>query len=276
MNAYPMLIEAAMKALAGQTTDMTTDLSRQISQAMLTSPANFVTRTPPELSYNLGGVMDMYDEWRKATVGIVTLSIVLGAAALLGREVFGWTWAIPDNAGRVFIAIVVVSSMPYIYATSINMLNAICDAIALSDMPSIADAGIDPITTAIILVIWVILGVRLLIRMAYRLCYFVALLGIGPIAALCWVIPGGENYWRLWVRDYVGLLIGQVLVVICLKLSTSILGVGGVGGSFGGIAISLGVLLLAHDFATIGADIKGEGAVGAVAKGTAKWAAAFF
>jgi hypothetical protein len=61
-----------------------------------------------------------------------------------------------------------------------------------------------------------------------------------------------------------------------MKLSTSIMGVGGVGGSLGGICISLGVLLLAYDFATIGADIKGEGAVGTVVKQTAATAAAFF
>lgn len=274
MAAYPALIEAASNAMAAVLKLRLDDLTQRIQSTVLTSDFNFVTRTPPTLSYNLGGVTDMYTEWRKATIGLVTISVVVGALALLGRQTFGWKWPIPDNFGRIILGIVLVSSMPFIYATTIGMANGISDAISDADLPGIEDAGLDPLTTGVMVLIWVILGIRLLVRMAYRLIYLVVLLAVGPLAAFCLFVPGAEGYWRMWVGDYVGLLVGQVMVVICLKLSVAIIGAG-IGGSIGGLCISVGVLMLAYDLCTIGADIKGGG-LSNVIKQTAATVALFF
>lgn len=258
MAAYPALVEAASNAMAAMLKLRLDALTEQIQATVLNNDYNIITRTPPNLSYNLGGVTDMYADWRKSTAGLVTITVVVGALALLGRQVFGWTWGIPANFGRIVCGVVLVSSMPFIYVITFGMHNAICDAIANADLPGMEDAGLDPLTTGVMILIWVILGIRLLIRMAYRLIYLVVLLAVGPLAAFCVFVPGAEAYWRMWLGDYVGLLVGQLMVVICLKLSVAIIGAG-IGGSVVGLCISVGVLMLAHDLATIGADIKGGG-----------------
>ena len=71
-----------------------------------------------------------------------------------------------------------------------------------------------------------------------------------------------HRYARFWIKSFVGLLIGQDLVAICLRLSTAI--GGPLGGTFAGLAIGMAVLLLAYDVATIFADIKGGGIMGLV------------
>lgn len=274
MNAFPMLIEAATNALATIVTDKGTDVWTQISQTLQQSDMNFVTRTPPSLSYNLGGVTDVYLDWRKATGGIVALAVVAAGLSTLGRIYFGWSWTLGTWSSRTFLGLAAATSMPLIYKLTIDLFNSIQDAIIGFQLPGPQEATLDPITSTVLLIIWVVLGFRLLIRMGYRLVYFLVLLAIGPLAAYCWVIPQARDFGQMWARAYVGMLVGQFLVTLCLKLSAAAVGAG-MGGTIGGVAISIGVLLLAYDLATFAADIKGGGVMGVVKQAAAAVAVAF-
>ena len=257
LNAFPQLLQAATDALANIITDKGDVLWDQIANTAQNADVNFVTRTPPGLSYNLGGITDMYRQWREATAGVVAISVVLAGIAAIGREYFGWSWTLGAWSGRMFLGIAFATSMPFVYATSITMVNDVCDAITGANLPGPQGADFDPWFTAALLVVWIIFGIRLLVRMGYRLIYLGVLMIVGPLAAYCWTVPQAHSYWSMWVKNYTGLLVGQVLVTICLKLAATMVGV--MGGSLGSVALSIGVLLLAYDMATIGADIKGGG-----------------
>src|SRR3954463_13727412 len=113
MNAFPQLMQAATDAVAHLVTDKGDVLWDQIANSVQNSDVNFVTRTPPGLSYNMGGISDMYRSWREATAGVVALSVVLAGLAVLGREYLGWTWSLGQWSGRMFLGITFATSMPF-------------------------------------------------------------------------------------------------------------------------------------------------------------------
>jgi hypothetical protein len=184
------------------------------------------------------------------------------------RTFFAWGWEIPETLARVILATLLGTSAPRIYQVTIDLTNRLCDAIVGAQLPSLntGQGAVDPLTMGVLIVVWLILGIRLLARMGYRMIYFDVLLIIGPVALAAWAIPGGERYARQWVQSYVGLLLGQLLVAICLRLAG---GLGGLlGASFAGLALGIGSLLLAYDLATMFAEIRGGG-LGSIVRGAA-------
>lgn len=262
VNAFPEILKAASDGLAKLTATISNTAWTDMATALQQGPGNFLTRTPPELSYNLGGVSDLYNQWSPAFLGIGSFTLVCGAISALGREYFAWSWTPGEMASRVIIGLIFGLNAPRLYALAINLNNRVLDAIVTVALPAIPTPTMDPITASIIVGIWVILGFRLIVRMGYRLVYFDLLLVVGPLALAVMALPGGESYARFWIKSFVGLLIGQDLVAICLRLSTAI--GGPLGGTFAGLAIGMAVLLLAYDVATIFADIKGGGIMGLV------------
>lgn len=268
MSALPKLIEAATTGLAQLSTLWATADWSSMTATIQRSDLNFVTRTPPRLSYNLGGVMDLYNEWQPVFLGGGALACVCGAAAAMGRVYFGWSWSLGENAARLIIGLALGLNAPRMYQIVIDASNRVCDAIVTSPFPlEPPTVPVDPVTAAIIFVIWVILGFRLLVRMGYRIVYFDLLLAVGPVALAGLFIPGGETYARFWLKAFFGLLIGQVLVTVCFRLSGALNGE--MAGNFAGLAMGIGVLLLAYDLATMFADIKGGG-LGGVLRGAGK------
>lgn len=263
LAAFPDFATVATDTFASLIDTRATATWQSIGAGVLNADTNFLTRTPPALSYNLGGVTDLYRAWEPAIFGLGTLSCVLAGIAAVGREYFAWSWAPGEWGARFFIGILLGLSMPRFYVFTIDLTNRICDAIVSTSLPSLPSGPMDPIAMAVLVVVWVVLGIRLLWRMAYRLIYFDILLILGPLAVLMAVLPGGQRYASMWWRAYIGLLVGQVLVVICLRLAAALGSPG--GGTWGGIALGIGVLLLAYDLAVMLAEIRGGGLVGVVA-----------
>jgi len=262
LDSVVPIVTAVLNGLAELLTGRSNAVWESIASTTNSSPIQFITRTPPEMTYNLGAVADLYKSWEPAVFGVITLSCVLAGLAALGREYFGWSWAPGEYAARMFLGVLLVLSIPRVYIFSIDLINTIDGAIIGAPLPSVPGGDMDPITRLVLLIVWIVLGFRLLWRMAYRLVYLDVLLILGPLAMMCWVLPGGQPYARRWTTTFIGLLVGQVLVVICLRLAAAIAGPS--GSTWGGIALGVGVLLLAYDMATWLADIKGGGLMGVV------------
>lgn len=262
LDIVPQVMTTIMTALATMLTTPATDAWNNIASSVSSGPIGFILRTPPELTYNLGAVNDLYRGWEPALFGVVSLACVIAGIAAFGRGYFGWSWEPGEYAGRMFLGVLLVLSLPRIYSFSIDLVNNLNGAILDAPLPSIPGQDMDPITRVILIVVWVVLGFRLLWRMAYRLVYLDVMLVLGPIAMMCWVIPGAQRYARFWTTTYIGLLVGQVLVVICLRLAGVM--AGPAGSTWAGIALGVGVLLLAYDMATLLADIKGGGMHGII------------
>ncbi len=258
MQALPALIQAATDAMAQVSIDHGNAVWSQISTSVQAGDVNFLTRTPPDMSYNLGTATDLYRQFEPALLGVMTLAIVCAGFGVIGREYFGWSWRLAETLPRWFMGCMLVASLPRIYSFSIDLFNTVNDAITAVPLPPPPGPGrVDLLELAVLLIVWIVLGIRLLARMGYRLVYFVVVLILGPIGMMALVIPGAYEYHVTWRRTYIGLLLGQTLVVICLRVASAI--AGPLGTSWAGIAVSAAVLMLAHDLATMFAPIRGGG-----------------
>lgn len=263
LQALPSLIQAATDAMAQVSINHGNQVWDQMSSSMQTSGANFLTRTPPELSYNLGAVTTMYREFEPALIGALVLAFTLAGILVLGREYFGWGWQPLSWAPRALIAVAVIVRLPAIYAFVIDLFNAVCDAIVGTRIPQMpAPAGIDLVELAVMLIVWVVLGFRLLIRMGYWLVYFAVVLITGVLAVIAAVVPGWYPYHVRWRQTFFGLLLGKLLAVLCLAVAAAM--TGSIGTSWAGVAISAAVLMIARDMLTMFAPIEGGGLGGLV------------
>ncbi len=207
---------------------------------------NILTHTPPEWTYQLGPLHDFAASGLDATYGVISLALVLAGFALLGRQFFGWSWTLGEHAARIALAVIFASGFFRLAQWSIDLVNAVDAAIGAAPIPS-PNTGteVNPLVMAVLMLIWIVLVARLLIRMAYRLLIIDVLFIFGPIAMLTWAIPQSQWIARRWMLLWVSWLIGQPLVVACLKLGSIL--ANPFGGSWPGMLLGIGVLLLAHD-----------------------------
>lgn len=267
MQALPALIQAATDAMAQVSIDHGREVWDALSSSMQTSGANFLTRTPPELSYNLGAVTTVYREFEPALLGALVLSFTLAGLLILGRDYFGWHWQPLSWAPRALIGVAVITRLPAIYAFVIDLFNSVQDAIVGTRIPQMpAPEGIDLVELAVFIVVWIVLGTMLLVKMGYWLIYFAVVLMTGPIAIICMLVPGWGEYYSTWRHTFFGLLIGKALAVLCLAVAAAM--VGSIGTSWAGVALSAAVLMLAKDLLTMFAPIRGGGLFGLVRQST--------
>jgi hypothetical protein len=90
-------------------------------------------------------------------------------------------------------------------------------------------------------------GLKLGLKMIYRIGMLWILIPVAPLALSCWAIPQAQWIARTWTRQFVGWTFGQVLVTIALKLAFVMNPYGPVGPSWFGVLFTLVMLAMAHD-----------------------------
>ncbi|HEY0582067.1 MAG TPA: conjugal transfer protein TrbL family protein, partial [Chloroflexota bacterium] len=85
--------------------------------------------------------------------------------------------------------------------------------------PNAGSALLDLIAIAIYLV----MALLLLGQMLMRLALLDALLVIGPLALLCWVVPQTYGWARLWFNTFFGTVFVQSIQVLVLQLGTHLI-----------------------------------------------------
>jgi hypothetical protein len=221
-------------------------LTQRIMGEVNGSGVNILTRTPPEWTYRLGPLHDLSASGADGLYGVISLAIVLAGFALLGRQFFGWGWTLGEHAARIALACLLTTGCLRMVAWSIDLENSIAGGIGSAPIPSPGDLGsVDPLVGAIVAIVWIVLLARLLIRMAYRLLMIDLLILIGPLAMLTWAVPQSQWVARRWISLWVTWLGGQILVVAILKLGSLL--ANPFGGSWAGMILGIGVLLIATD-----------------------------
>jgi hypothetical protein len=98
--------------------------------------------------------------------------------------------------------------------------------------------------------LWLLLiyyGVRLIIRLAYSLFRLLVALVFGPVAIILWAIPQTEWITGLWLRELVGWATTPLLVTACLAMAIPL--ASGRSGFLAAAAFGIAGLQAAYDLA---------------------------
>jgi hypothetical protein len=234
--------------------DFLLHISQQLAEALqniwdrLWHGLNVFTYTAPSLSYQFAPVAELLIGMRLLVGAITAIGVVLAAAALAGRQVFGWGEDLGEHLGRLGLAAILANGAPLWVQQAIDLNNLLCNAIGGAPLSGgFRGYGVDALSSSILLTALLWFGLKLGLKMLYRIGMLWILIPVAPIALACWAIPQAQWVARTWTRLFVGWTFGQVLVTIALKLGFTAGPFGPAGTSVGGLIFNIAMAAMACD-----------------------------
>jgi len=185
------------------------------------SAFNFITRTPPEGTYNSASVVTLW----KWVVGVAdaALAILLmwGGYAALSREALGTralgAMQLLPRLGLAALA----ANLSLLFASSfIDVGNALCDGVGQVGLPgySAATGAQQALATIVLAVVYCVVGFLLIAQMLLRLALLDVLIVTAPLGFLCWGLPQTQAWARLWTSTFLATALVQFLQILALRL----------------------------------------------------------
>lgn len=211
---------------------------------LLNIPDIFRT-TPPDLTYNNGGVRGVADQVRTVALALAGLAIfAVGMAYALGQR---------PSFGRLIFGIVLAIGNLAFWEIGIGLNNAINNAIAAPDVKSIVSPHltlpgltanpVDAFGPAVLVIVYAVVLLLLLLSLAFRLGLIDILIAVGSLGLFCKTTEQTDAFYSRYVTLSVSTLFSQVLIVVALKLAPII---GGLGAGVAGTLLGIVILLLAR------------------------------
>jgi hypothetical protein len=198
------------------------------------------------IPHNLTDQFGPVEHMQAPLLAVAGAGLVL-ALALLGlrtyvRGITGNVGGLLDHVlGRILVILPVIGALPWLIAHAIDIEASMARSVALSASASIlpdTKAPLDP-AQLVALVIVVILGIRLWFKLASNVVHVAVAIVWAP-AALATAFTA-ESSWiaSLWIREFVGRLIGALLATIAVGVgmgialtSSGLIVISLVGGAF--------------------------------------------
>lgn len=197
-------------------------------------------QTPPAWTYQLGDLRTLALSMTGAGLAFVSLAIfVRGLSMALGQGL---------QAGRVIFAALMSGSSIVWWELGINLNNAISNAIGAPDLcgslirPHIQLAHIEPDPAAsmlqpVIVIVYAIVSIMLLFSLLFRLGMIDVMMVAGGFIMIAWADDRTEYLAQWYAKFSAGLVFGQILLVIGLRVAQSLSGLGGGGAAASLLAI---------------------------------------
>jgi hypothetical protein len=212
---------------------------------------NFVTRTPPELSYANPAVEGLWRAVRAVANGALAVVALWGGVNVMLRHHLGEPY---DGAAAVFprlaVGALLANTSLWWAGLAVDLNNDLAALVGLAaPFPGWERlAAFDRASTdGIAFVVYAVVGVLLVLQQAGRLALIDLLLAIAPLGLLCWVLPQTQRWAALWSATFARTVFVQFLQAAALKLGAALLAAwaAGVGAPLpNALAILLGVGVL--------------------------------
>jgi hypothetical protein len=189
---------------------------RGVVDGVLGSPANFLTRTPPDLSYANGAVRTAWGDLRVVADAALVLVAVWGGFTIMARDKlqapFHEALAVVP---RLIVGVVLIHTSILLGQLAIDLGNGLCGVLGRPSLPGWGQAGTPSQALAEVLAgaVYTIAALVLVLQMLLRLALLDVLLVVSPLALACWVLPQTSGWFRRWAEIFVGAVVTQVLQV---------------------------------------------------------------
>jgi hypothetical protein len=157
-----------------------------------------------------------------AGAGLVLALALLGirtyAMGITGRGAI-----LDELLARIIKMVAILSLLPWLISTAIDVENAIAEGIAVSSINNVMSSNNPPPAAFdVSLVIgWLImlgLGIRLWLKLLSNVIHVMVAIVWSPIALVCGFIPESSWVTQLWTREFFGRLVGAALATIATGL----------------------------------------------------------
>ena len=183
--------------------------------------ANFITQTPPSLTYQNDDIRGLYGTMRGAANAALAAIATLGALNGLLRPHLGLRYhSLSEFVPRLLVGAILVNTALWWVQFAIDVNNALAGSIGNATPPNwnTLNGAHQALTDIVLGLVYVIVGLLLLIQMLMRLAWIDVLLVISPLAAACWVLPQTQGWAQSWNEQFTGAVFTQFVQVVALKL----------------------------------------------------------
>jgi hypothetical protein len=188
--------------------------------------ANFITQTPPDLTYQNGDIRGLYDSMRGAANSALALVATVGALNSILRPHFGFRYhALSAFVPRLLVGAILVNTAVWWVQFAIDVDNALAASVGNATPPNwnVLNGAHQGLTDIVLGLVYVIVGLLLLIQILLRLAWIDVLLVVTPLAAACWVLPQTQGWAHAWNEQFTGAVFTQLVQVVALKLGGMLL-----------------------------------------------------
>jgi hypothetical protein len=188
--------------------------------------ANFITQTPPSLTYQNGDIRGLYDTMRGAANAALALIATIGGLNTLLRPHFGLRYhSLSAFVPRLLVGAILVNTAMWWVQFAIDVNNALAASVGNATPPNwnTLNGAHQALTDIVLGLAYVIVGLLLLIQMLMRLAWIDVLLVVSPLAAACWVLPQTQGWAQTWNEQFTGAVFTQLVQVVALKLGGMLL-----------------------------------------------------
>jgi hypothetical protein len=184
---------------------------------------NVISQTPPGLSYQSEAVGHLWGSVRAAAnAGLAVVTVWGGVNMMVHPQIRAPYHGALELVPRVLLSGILINTSLDWGHFVIDLNNALCQMFGSTSIPAwnlVAGPGAGSgLVNLIAMVIYLLMGLLLLGQMLMRLALLDALLVIGPLALLCWVLPQTYGWARLWFSTFFGTVFVQSIQVLVLQL----------------------------------------------------------
>jgi hypothetical protein len=183
--------------------------------------ANFITQTPPSLTYQNGDVRSLYETMQRIANAALAVIATVGALNTILRPHFGFRYhSLSAFVPRLLVGAILVNTALWWVQFAIDLNNAMAASVGNATPPNwnSLNGAHQALTDIVLGLVYVIAGLLLVIQMLMRLAWIDVLLVAAPVAAACWVLPQTQGWAHSWNQQFTGAVFTQFVQVIALKL----------------------------------------------------------
>jgi len=196
------------------------------------SSFNFITRTPPEGSYQSASVVTLWT-W---VVGVADAALALltlwGGYNVIVRHALGARYASAmELLPRLALAALAANLSLLFSSFFVDLNNALCAGVGQVSLPGYsamttvtnAQSAAQDVAGLLLALIYGVVGLLLVLQMLLRLALLDLLIVAAPLGLLCWALPQTQAWSRLWTSTFVATALVQFLQILTLRLGAALI-----------------------------------------------------
>jgi hypothetical protein len=190
------------------------------------SSANIVGQTAMDSTWNFGPIHDQVLQVQSGARAVLLLALVLlGCKSMLGGIVPRHSDVVSEAVNGVLAAVIMVAAFPVLVPQLIDVTNTMATTVGTVDLSKYMSNGFggqNSLVEAVLFIILVFFGLRLLFWSAWRIMVLAVLLPVGMFAAAAYALPFMRWLFVWWAKVWGGLLLAQIPSVLALTIGAQL------------------------------------------------------